>query len=247
MLKPALALAAILAFALAAAGSAQAAQTITIAPNNANAENSFPFGQGDGWTPFMGFVYKNVPAFQLKANDTLAFDLSLTNTADDQLDIALAPTTANGNDVPSGGFTQIVSNTQLPANPRGNDTTGDYELQYRAEAPFSFAGGGLIIRISNPGPQLAAETTTPVGVLSNGGESIDTSGFFVERFFRDPDGSYPWTGDTGPSNIAAFRLVIQDVPAAARKKCKKPQEAPAGHRRQEEVQEEAALALRPQR
>jgi hypothetical protein len=208
-------------------GTAQAEQTITVAPNTANANNAFPFGMGDGWTPYMGFVYKNVPAFQLKPNDVLAFDLSQANDADDQLDIALAATTTNGGDVPAAGFTQVIPNMQLPANPRGDDMSGDYELEYRAQAPFNFPGGGLIIRFSNPGSQLAADTGGP-GAFTNGGDNADTSGLFVERFVRDMDGVYPWTGDTYADNITAFRLRIADLQptppsTAGKKKCKKKQ------------------------
>jgi hypothetical protein len=216
-----------------AAGSAQAAQTITVEPDSPGAENAFPFGVGaDDWGPFMGFVYKNVPAFQMKSGDVLAFDLNQLNDADDQLEIALAQTTSNGNDEPSAGFTKIVSNTQVPANPRGDLADGTYELQYKAEASFDFPGGGLIIRFSNPGPELAADTVQD-GVLHNGALSSDPSDQFVERFLRDPDGAFPWTGDNVTNDIAAFRVQILDLPATPpptgtsppastpKKKCKK--------------------------
>jgi hypothetical protein len=192
-------------------GTAQAEQ-ITVAPDTPNAENNFPFGTGQSWIPFMGFVYKDVPAFQLKPNDVLAFDLSLVNEADDQLDIALAPTLTNGGDIPAAAFTEIVPNTQLPANPRGDTVDGNYELQYKAQTAFNFPGGGLIIRFSNPGADLSADDGATAGPLSNGGDNTDTSGFFVERFLRDLDGVYPWSGDTDLTSIAAFRLQILDLP-----------------------------------
>jgi len=44
-----------------------------------------------------------------------------------------------------------VQDAQVPVNPGGNTVMGDYELQFTAEAPFSFPGGGLIIRFSNSG------------------------------------------------------------------------------------------------
>jgi hypothetical protein len=216
-----------------AVAAAQAEQTITVAPDTPNAENNFPFGTGQSWVPYMGFVYKDVPAFQLKPNDVLAFDLSRVNEADDQLDIALAPTMTNGDDIPAAPFTEIVPNTQLPANPRGDTVDGNYELQYRAQTAFNFPGGGLIIRFSNPGAELAADDGMTEGPLSNGGDDTDTSGFFVERFLRDLDGVYPWTGDTLVTDIAAFRLQILDLPpeppptppatptTVKKKKCKK--------------------------
>ena len=194
-----------------AVATAQAEQ-ITVAPDTPNAENNFPFGTGQSWIPYMGFVYKDVPAFQLKANDVLAFDLSRVNEADDQLDIALAPTLTNGDDIPAAAFTEIVPNTQLPANPRGDTVDGNYELQYRAQTAFNFPGGGLIIRFSNPGTELAADDGSTEAPLSNGGSDTDTSGFFVERFVRDLDGVYPWTGDIYFDSIAAFRLQILDLP-----------------------------------
>lgn len=217
------------------AGAAQASTTVTVAPNTPNANNDFPFGSGLIWPPFMGFVYKNVPAFQLKASDALAFDLSLMNDNDDQLDIALAPTTVNGGDVPAASFTTVVTNTQTPANPKGNTISGDYELGYTAQAPFSFPGGGLIIRFSNPGPALAADTTSN-SPLQNGGDSSDSSGFFVNRFTADPDGVYPWTGGSFTYDIGAFRLTLADPPirqppAKVKAKCKKRKRASAAKKR----------------
>ena len=106
----------------------------------------------------MAWAYKNVPAFNLKAGDTVAFDLTEQNDVDIQLQIAMAPTTTNGGDVNSGPFTQIVPNTQIPANPRGNSTFGDYELTFTAQAPFNFPGGGLLIRFGNPGGAFASDS-----------------------------------------------------------------------------------------
>jgi hypothetical protein len=220
-----IALGMVAALAQVTIGAAPAAQTITVAPDTPNANNTFPFGTGQTWLAYMGFVYKNVPAFQLKPDDLIAFDLSTANEVDDQLDIALAATTTNGGDVPAGAFTRIVPNTQLAASPRGDNVTGNYELAYRATAPFTFPGGGLIIRFSNPGPDLAAQMSGS-GAFTNGGNSADTSGYFVERFVRDPDGVYPWTGNTYTYDIAAFRLKIADPPPApppspsTKKKCK---------------------------
>jgi hypothetical protein len=86
----------------------------------------------------MGFVYKNVPAFNLANGDVLAFDLGAVNGGDFQAAFAMAATTTNGGDHPSTAFTAVVSNTQVPANPRGETTIGNFELQFKVEAPSSF-------------------------------------------------------------------------------------------------------------
>jgi hypothetical protein len=204
------------------------ASTLTIAPTSTPpGANCYPFGLGmggsPGWPPFAGFVYKNVPAFELKTGDVLAFDLSAINTeANIQLQIDLARTTANGGDVQSGAFTTIVANTQTPLNPKGDTTTGNYELQFTAIAPFSFPGGGLIIRFSNPSAGYMTDLAC-TATLKNSGSATDASGHFVERFFNDADGVAPWV-TTGTADIGAFRLTLADVPpspSVAKKKCKK--------------------------
>ena len=185
-------------------GSANA--DVTISPVTPSVSNCFPFGSGmtDAWTPYAGFIYQNVPAFNLSAGDSLAFDLGAVNDTDIQLDIAMAPTTVNGGTVQSGTFVQVVSNTQTPANPRGDTTIGNFELQFIAEAPFSFSGGGLIIRFSNPSAAYAVDTTCDQ-VLVNA-DSPDASGFFVQRFYRDADGVSPWdVPDSG--SIGGFQVI----------------------------------------
>ncbi len=177
----------------------------------------------------MGFVYKNIPAFSLKPGDKVAFDLSVQNDTDIQLQVDMAPTTTNSGDVQTAaGFTTVATNTQLPQNPRGDTTTGDYELAFPVQLPFNFAGGGLIIRFSNPAGAFATDTTGD-GVLVNRANSADPSGNFVERFNSDANGLAPWSNVLA-SEVAGFRLTIADatVPgsgngngSAATKKCKK--------------------------
>jgi hypothetical protein len=213
---------------LGAAGSATAANTITVEPTNPTGGNAFPFGQGTIW-PTAGFIYQNLPAVQLKTGDTIAFDLGATNPeADIQLQIAMAATTVNGGDAPAQPFTTVVNNTQTPLNPKGNGVTGDYELQFKSEAPFSFSGGGLIIRFSAPSAGYAADNTGTTN-LFNVGLGTDPSGFFVKRFYNDPDG-LPIYNNSDGGDIAAFRLIIEDPPATQppgsqppqkKKKCKK--------------------------
>jgi hypothetical protein len=165
-----------------------------------------PMDPTDHWTPYFGFVYKNIPPFDLKRGDTLAFDLGSPNTDHDiQVEIAMAPA-ANGTDTNIGPFTTIVPNTQTPASPRGNDVAGDYELAFTAQAAFEFPGGGLIIRISNPGPAFVGDDTCDDDLVG-ANDGSDASGFFVRRVYTDADGVSPWdAGDEGP--IGQFRLTL---------------------------------------
>jgi hypothetical protein len=214
---------------LAAIGSAQAAQTVTVAPTAASSTNEFPFGRSDIW-PNLVWVYKNVPAFDVKAGDTISFDLQAMNNVDIQVAIAMAPATTNGGDVPAAGLTQIVPSSEVPANPRGDTVTGDYELTFTSQAAFHFPGGGLIIQIAQPGGAFATDTVQQDEVFfDNLAASGDPSGFFVERIVGAA-ASYPWSGTVVPDYIAGFRLNIGDVPAtppaplatpAPKKKCKK--------------------------
>ena len=211
-------------FAFAAVGqpavsSADAPTTITIFPNAPDApgaSNCFPFGLGGDagssnvWTPNAAFVYKNIPAFQLKPNDILAFDTNAVNNASVQLDIALARTTTNGGDSAAEPFKTVVTNTQTPANPAGDTTVGNFDLRFTAQAPFTFPGGGLIIRFSDPSAAYVMDNTCTSDLVE--GASTDTSGFFVERAFRDADGTSPWD-NTGLFSIGAFRLTIAPKPS----------------------------------
>jgi hypothetical protein len=214
----------------AAIESAQAASTVTVTPTSpALGIQSAPFGQGDVWTAYMAWAYKSVPPFNLKTGDTVAFDLTEQNDVDIQVQIAMAPTTTNGGDVNSGPFTQIVPSTQIPANPRGNSTLGDYELTFTAQAPFSFPGGGLLIRFGNPAGAFATDShDTGIGGSGNVALASDPSGYFVGRDVRDADGVAPWTNDFYPDGVGGFRLNFLDLPtppasapAAPKVKCKK--------------------------
>jgi hypothetical protein len=222
-----------LAIGLVAIASAQASSTVAVTPTSPTIGiQSAPFGESDVWAAYMVWAYKNVPAFNLKTGDTVGFDLTEQNDVDIQLQIAMAPTTTNGGDVNSGPFTQIVPNTQIPANPRGNSTSGDYELTFTAQAPFNFPGGGLLIRFGNPAGAFATDSNaTGVGGSDNVALPTDPSGYFVGRDVRDADGGAPWTGDFYADGVGGFLLNIADIaptppssaPTAAptKKKCKK--------------------------
>lgn len=163
------------------------------------------------WPPFAAFIYRNVPAFELKQGDILAFDTQSSNDVDIQLDVDLASTTTNGGEIAGQPFTRLVLNTQLASSPRGDGTPGNFELRYPVIAPYKFPGGGLIIRFSNPSTAFAADGTGGGNIV--GASSTDPSLFFVRRAYNDPDGVAPWNGDF--SFIGGFRVVTAEEPPAA--------------------------------
>jgi hypothetical protein len=196
---------------VAMAAPARADQTLTVAPATPVA-NCWPFG-GSTWSPYQAAIYQNVPPFEPKAGDVLAFDLIVPNDVDIQLEIALARTTTNGGTTEAEPFRKVVSNTQTPTNPRGDAVAGNFELQFTAEQAFSFPGGGLIIRFSNPAGEFATDAcdAPTVGDATTGAPS-DPSGFFVARASNDPDGISPWTPFSASFAGAAFRITTFDPP-----------------------------------
>lgn len=181
------------------------AQVLTIEPDTPIIELScLAFGaapgsgvQGDpdsgflGTSPYMGFIYKDIPAFDLTVGDIVAFDLSAVNDFDVELDIELVATTVNGETTEVGPFTKVVSNTYTPLSPRGDTINGNFDLRFVVDNPFSFAGGGLIIRFANGSVAYRGDLTCDqVGVVA---ESTDTSGYFVLAFWADVDGISPWS------------------------------------------------------
>jgi hypothetical protein len=155
----------------------------------------------DPWSQ-MGFIYRNVPPFNLAPGRPVSFDLGLPNDSDIQLDIELA-LAANGTQAPIGPFTKIVSNTQTAAAPRGNAVVGDYELSFSAQTQFTFPGGGLIVRFSNPFGSHAEDVTCDQVMV--GGSAADASGMFLGRFYSDPDGLPPYAAEDD-DDIAAVRF-----------------------------------------
>jgi hypothetical protein len=157
----------------------------------------------------MGFIYKNIPAFNAALGDTIAFDVNIENNTAIQLDIALAATTTNGGFTPAGTFTKVASNTQTPSDPNGNNVIGDYELLFTFENSFSFTGGGLIIQFSNPSSLYSSDTTPTFNIV--GSVASDASNFFVGRYYNDADG-IPNSIDND-SFIGNFRLTTSlDAP-----------------------------------
>ena len=158
--------------------------------------NCIPFGNNLG--SFKGFIYRNVPAFELVVGARFAFDLGAQNDVDIRRNIFFA--TANKNPAPpvnsgtnvvsqgivaASGWTQVVSDAQIPQNPRGNFVKDDYELVYTAEGPFSFPGGGLIVGFGGSPPGVFADSGCEQVLVRT--DNQDVSGFFYARFFNLPD------------------------------------------------------------
>jgi len=207
-----------LCLVLALLPGVSAAVTLTIEPDpdTRRVASCLAFGAGPGilgdvglpatgfqpTSPYMGFIYQNIPAFALDVGDILAFDLGLMNDFDVEIDIAMAATTVDGGTVEAGPFVTVVTNTQTPANPRGDTMLGNFELQFAVEVPYSFPGGGLIIRFSNGSDAYRQDLTcneSQVGVVT---DDTDPSGQFVRAFWKDPDGVSPWDPDPAATPLA---------------------------------------------
>ncbi|MFV8819472.1 hypothetical protein [Haliea sp. E17] len=192
------------------------AQTVTTIEGNTPAVSvCFPFGIGINWPPFYGFVYQNLPAFDIATGDTIAFDTGLANDVEIALQVDMVPTTVNGGNIAAGAYTTVVSNTQAPANPFGDAVVGNYELQFTAESDFSFPGGGMIVRFSNPSAAYAADVTCTQNLVNY--TAADASGLFVQRF-QDADGALPWDA-VATNAIGGFQItnlpVTPPAPPAA--------------------------------
>ena len=161
--------------------------------------NCFPFGRAGDWTPYMGFVYKNIGTFSMNVGDKIKFDLQAINDADLKRDIYFGKT----NDVTSPytgiTWTLVVPNTQLPVNPRGNTTVGDFELTFTATSAFSFSNSTFLIAFANPTPSDASCTQ-----VLHAATASDPSNKFVGRFYRHTVLTTITIGDTG--SLAGFKI-----------------------------------------
>jgi hypothetical protein len=162
--------------------------------------NVIPFGTNDDFS-FTGFIYRDVPAFSLAVGDVIAFDLRQANDVETRRTIFFAA--ANKNPAacvynvttgqitnPQGiaaasGWTQVVSETQVPQNAFGDAVIGNFELRYTAEAPFTFAGGGLLVGFQG-NPPASFLDSDPVGSIT-GAQCTDPGGQLYTRFFHLPD------------------------------------------------------------
>jgi hypothetical protein len=181
------------------------AKMVTVAPQNPAVVNCYPFGTGNlsTWPPYAGWIYKNLPPFTIERGDLLAFDLGLKNDIPMQIEIAMAATAANGSFQQGQPFVTLVSNTQSPSS-LGDDVIGNFEVQYRVERRFTFAGGGLILRFANPSQAYTLDP--PCDQVQVKASVSDPSGFFLFRVYNDRDGVAPW--DAGENdNIGGFRVI----------------------------------------
>jgi hypothetical protein len=157
--------------------------------------NCIPFGNNTSYN-FTGFIYRNVPAFTLQPGDRIAFDLLAVNSQDIRREIYFAAANINpAAAVPSNSsapvsqgihatnWVKVVSDTHIPLNPRGDSTftRGNFELMYTAEAPFSFAGGGLIVGFAGSPP--AAYADNGCEQMLAAAQHDDPSGYFYARFY----------------------------------------------------------------
>lgn len=152
-----------------------------------NVGGCIPFGNNTSFG-FTGFIYRDVPAFDLVPGQTISFDLGAQNDVDVRRNMFFAeanidpePYSGSSQGVAAEEWTQVVSDTQVPLNPQGNSVTGDFELVYTSEATFSFPGGGLIVGFgSSPPGNYSDEGCERVLVITT---SFDVSGQFYARFF----------------------------------------------------------------
>lgn len=147
--------------------------------NTVQVGNCIPFGCPGYYDPYMGFVYKNLPAFSVNAGDKIAFDTGAVNDNPLQFNIFLGSTTSNGGTILNGGLTQIVT-AQTASTPLGNGVVGDYDLMFTIGSTFNFAGGGLVIAF-NPTGSSVSDTSFEQNLVHS--DSSDSSGLFVGRFY----------------------------------------------------------------
>jgi hypothetical protein len=172
--------------------SVQAGSQVRLAPADpTGVDNCIPFGDNVDFG-FSGFIYRNVPAFNLVRGDRIAFDLGGVNDRVTRRNIYLSAASKNpdeaelqGGNVISQGITatewvQISSELHAPHPGRGNTTKDDWDLRYKVEADFSFPGGGLIIGFDGS-PPAEFEDPNCTGVVVTT-VSHDSSGVFYARF-----------------------------------------------------------------
>lgn len=173
--------------------------------------NCIPFGDNVTYG-FTGFIYRNVPPFQLRAGGHFSFDLGSQNDVVVRRNIYFA--VANANPAPGGNpqniralaWTQVASDSQVPQNPRGDTIRGNYELTYTAEAPFNFPGGGFIVGVGGTPPGTFADgNCDQVLVYTHSG---DSSEFFHKRFYFQQDQPLGVL-DNGGDNSYLGGIVIQ--------------------------------------
>lgn len=170
--------------------------------------NCIPFGNNTT-SGFSGFVYRDVPAFSMRPGTRFAFDLGGLNDVDVRRNVYFAPT---HEDPELGGvaaveWTQVVSEQQVPENPRGNTVVGDYELVYTSESDFSFGGGGLAVGFGAAPPGSHQDRGCEQVVVHT--NRNDPSGHFYARFWNRPHLTLDpldagWTSATWIAGMVVF-------------------------------------------
>lgn len=158
--------------------------------------NCIPFGNNTDFE-FTGFIWRNVPAFNLDRGERIAFDLGALNDVPTRRNIWLAVANKNpdpavvegGNvisqDVRATAWVRVVSDTQTPANSMGDTIVGNYELRYRAQGAFSFPGGGLIVGFGSSPPGAYSDFGCEQVLVKT--DYSDPSGYFYARFCLKPN------------------------------------------------------------
>jgi hypothetical protein len=185
--------------------------------------NCIPFGNNTDFE-FTGFIWRNVPAFNLDRGERIAFDLGSLNDVDTRRNIWLAvanknpdpPQVEGGNvisqDVRATAWVRVVADTQVPSNPRGDTRIGNYELRYRAGQAFSFPGGGLIAGFGSSPPGAYADFGCEQVLVRT--DWTDPSGYFYARFCFKPNlymGALDEAGTCGGTASELGGIVIADV------------------------------------
>jgi len=186
--------------------------------------NCIPFGNNTGYG-FTGFVYRNIPPFELERGGTLSFDLGQLNGQQIRRNIYLAATNKNpgpallsdinvvSQNVRAERWVRVVSDSQVPSHPRGDTVLGNFELTYRAEQAFDFRGGGLAVGFGASPPGRYADVGCEQVLVAT--TSHDPSGRFYARFCNKVDrtaGRLDAAGTCGGTAVAIGGVVIRTEP-----------------------------------
>lgn len=153
--------------------------------------NCIPFGDNTSFG-FTGFIFRNVPAFQLQIGGHFSFDLGALNDVDIRRNIYFAVASANptggsigGQNIRALSWTKVASDSQTPLNPRGDTIKGNYELTYTAEGPFNFPGGGFIVGFGGSPPGAYADRGCDQVLVQT--SPADPNPYFYRRFYFRSD------------------------------------------------------------
>ena len=154
-------------------------------------DNCYPFGGGGaGWQPRAAFVYRNIPAFNLRPGSRLFFDMGAVNEYQPCLNIYMNTGSATNT------ATRTLVVNQGTASSYGDTTPNNFDLMFTITGTYSFPGGALSISFDTPcGPFASDGSCDQVLVWS---DQSDPSGFFDHR-------EYAGTA-TSTSTVAVFKI-----------------------------------------